>query len=306
MRSIAVDERSRVELVDAEAPEAAEGETLVRVALVALGVSDLTAPGPRGLGRSILGRREDGSRAIVAPDLVCGACDMCRGGLGIHCENRRTFGEPGAPGGLAERLAIPARCLLSVPEHLADEHAVMAAFAGQALQAAGRLHVREKPYATVIGAGAETVLTAAALGLVSATARVLSSSGPTLAACEKRGIRSRPIAEAGRRGDQDVVIVCAGEPGALGAALAMAAPRGRVVLTPGVRPAPEDLHRISERELDVLGSRWAPIREGLAAIADGRLDASGLLEKRVKLDRAVEGIAALARGETLALGVDLA
>jgi L-iditol 2-dehydrogenase len=307
VKRVVADEQG-VRLEEQPQPAPQEGRDLVRVRLAALGVSDAAAlprAGARTPGRSVVGVRErDGARVVVSPDRACGDCERCRGGLAAHCQVRRTMGEPDEPGALSETLTVPARELVEVPDHVPDESAALAHFTAIGLQAAGRLHVREKPYATVIGAGAETVLIAMALALESATARVLSSSGVTLAACEKRGIRSRPLAEAGRRADQDVVIVGPGEPKALAAALEMAAPRGRVVLTPGARAEGADLTLIADREFDVLGARWAPVREGLAAIAEGRLDPAGLLERRTKLDRAGEALALLARGEALAIGVD--
>ena len=309
MKRVVVDGRG-VRIEDVSAPKAPDGGELVSVRLAALGasdVADLTGAPARTPGRSAVGVRErDGKRVVVSPDRACGVCERCRGGLAAHCAARRTMGEPGEPGALSEILAVPARELVEVPEHVPDESAALAIFASVGLQAAGRLHVREKPYATVIGAGAETVLIAMALGLETSTARVLSTSGVTLAACEKRGIRSRPLPEAGRRADQDVVIVGPGEPTGLQVALEMASPRGRVVLTPGALAAEADLALVADRELDVLGARWAPVREGLAAIAEGRLDPTGLLERRVKLERSAEGLAQLARGEALAVGVDLA
>jgi len=301
----AVLEDNALTLRTTEPDAARDGETLVRTALAALTTTDLAGgAGARTPGRAVVGYTENDARVVLAPDLACAACDRCRSGLGAHCESRLTLGDPGAPGALAEALIVPDRQCVPVPEHVSDEAASLAVAASAALQAAGRLHIRESPYATVIGSGAEAVLAAQALALSSATVRVLSSNAATLAACEKRGVRSRPTDDAGRLGDQDIVVVCPGEPGALDTAIQMTAPRGRVVLTPGVPGDARALDLASSREIDILGSRWAPITEGLAAISEGRLDASGLLTKRVKLDRAGEAIAAIAAGAELAVGVD--
>ena len=305
MKSVVI-EGGRVGTVEAPSPKAGAGEEIVVVGLVAVSRSDLVG-GKRGLGRALVGVRErDGVRVAASPDVVCGTCERCRSGLGAHCERRRTLGEGAGGGAVTERLALPARNLVEIPEHVPAERAALALLTATALQAAGRLHIREKPYATVIGAGAEAVLVALALGLSSATARVLTSCAHTLAACEKRGLRSRRIDEAGRRGDQGLVVVTPGEPGAFATALEMASPRGKVVVTPGASVEPAAFELACARELDVLGSRWAPIGEGLGAIAEGRIDPSGLLDKRVKLDRAAEGVEALRDGRALALGIDIA
>lgn len=292
----------------------AEGEALFTAELAVVTRADLARGGderPRVPGRAALGVRDaDGARVVVAPDHVCGRCPRCRAGLGAHCESRVTLGEPGQPGALAERLVLPTRQLIPVPDHLEPEHAALAVLAAAALQAAARLHVRETPYATVIGAGAEAVLAAQALAADSATVRVLSDSQGTLDACEKRGLRSRPTPEAGRRADQDVVVVCPPGPRAsenpLETALEMAAPRGRVVVTPGAPREARNLHLVAERELDLLGSRWAPLAEAVDALATGAIDASGLITKRVKFDHAPAALAALPGADELALAVDFA
>lgn len=291
-------------LCTAEPSSPQEGELLVRVTLALLTRSDIVGGGARVPGRAVVGVDENDRRVVLAPDLACAACERCRSGLGAHCESRLTLGDPGAPGALAEALVVPQRQAVPAPDHVSDEAAVLAVAASTALQASGRLHIRENPYATVLGAGVEAVLAAQALALSSATVRVLSSCPVTLNACEKRSIRSRPTDDAGRLADQDVVVVCPGEPDAVDTALRMTAPRGRIVLTPGVIGAPESLEAASSREIDILGSRWAPIAEGLAVIADGRLDVTGLLTKRVKFDRAAEGIEALRAGTELAVAVD--
>ncbi len=301
----AVLENGALALHESEAGTSRENEAFVRASLAVLTLTDLAGSGERRTpGRGLVGERDEGGRVVVAPDFACGACERCRAGLGAHCESRMTLGDPGAPGALSEAIIVPERQLAAVPDHVPDETAALAVVASVALQAAGRLHVRESPYATVIGAGAEAVLAAQALALESATVRVLSSNQATLDACEKRGVPSRRTPEAGRLGDQDIVVVCPGEEGAFDTSLAMTAPRGRVVLTPGISARSEALSLASEREIDVLGSRWAPIAEGLAALAEGRLDASGLITKRVKLDRAAEAVESLRSGDELAIAVD--
>jgi len=292
-----------VRVAESSEPSAGDGLEIVEPTLVVLSRLD-DRPGARVPGMSCVGvRRSDGARVVVAPDTVCGVCDRCRAGLGAHCAHRRTLGDPGAGGTLSEAIALLARQLTVVPEHVPDEAAAMAHLVAVALGAAGRLHIRESPYATVIGAGALALLTAEALAAQSATVRVLSTNERTLDACAQRGMRARPAGEPGRRRDQDIVVVCPGEPEGLVTALAMAAPRGRVVLTPGAGEGPDGLGAVAAHELDILGSRWAPVSEGLDAIARGRLDPAGLLTRRVRFDRAAEALAAVSTGDELAVGV---
>ncbi len=245
------------------------------------------APPAAPSSASVIQTKHASSPHQTPPAAPAPAADQASARTANHAPPR----DPAPPCALTAALILTDRQMVKVPGHVTDDAAILAPLAAIALQAAGRLHIREKPYATIIGAGAEAVLTAQALALASATVRVLSSSEPTLVACEKRGVKSRPTDDAGRRSDQDIVVVCPGEPAALETALEMTAPRGRIIITPGAATGAADFTLASAHEFDILGSRWAPIAEGLTAIADGRLDPAGLLTKRVKLERAADAIA---------------
>ncbi|MDO8672291.1 MAG: alcohol dehydrogenase catalytic domain-containing protein, partial [Dehalococcoidia bacterium] len=58
-----------------------------------------------------------GSRvAVWNARLACGACPACRSGEEDRCQNVRTIGDETLPGCFAEYAAIPASCLVEIPD----------------------------------------------------------------------------------------------------------------------------------------------------------------------------------------------
>ena len=115
----------RIEIVEAPEPQPAPGEVRVRVAACALCGSDLR-PWRRGWpvtsGHEIAGEIDDlghprhGERVIVYIPVFCGRCEECAAGRTHLCRETRELIGWQRPGGYAERLAVPERCLLSVPD----------------------------------------------------------------------------------------------------------------------------------------------------------------------------------------------
>jgi threonine dehydrogenase-like Zn-dependent dehydrogenase len=66
-----------------------------------------------------------GDRVVLEPLIPCGVCAVCREGEYQLCNELRAVGRD-VPGGFAERLVVPARCVRIVPESLTSEDAVLA------------------------------------------------------------------------------------------------------------------------------------------------------------------------------------
>jgi len=119
----------RIEIVEAPEPQPGPGEVRVRVAACALCGSDLR-PWRRGWpvisGHEIVGEIDDvghprhGERVIVYIPVFCGRCQECAAGRTHLCRESRELVGWQRPGGYAERLAVPERCLLSVPDDVPD------------------------------------------------------------------------------------------------------------------------------------------------------------------------------------------
>ena len=279
----------------AESPRPGPGDVLVRPLRMGIGEGDLlalTRHRPGILGREFVGMVEAvgpgvdsawvGRRVVASPGVACGACDLCKRGLSRHCRSLALLGEGGRDGCFAERLVLPAINLVAVPDSVDDDAAVFAWPLGMALHTAHMLRVEGKPYVTVLGDRAMGLLTAQVMSGLNASVRLLGFSQRRLELCEKWGVKHRHADDAGRRADQDAVVVCTGRPVDAALAMELVRPRGTVVLTMGCEGVP--LGPIVEHELQVLGARSGSVSEAVVALAAGQYDVHSLITRRVRFE----------------------
>jgi threonine dehydrogenase-like Zn-dependent dehydrogenase len=129
MRAAKFHGEGRIEIVEAPEPNPGPGEVMVRVAACALCGSDLR-PWRRGWpvtsGHEIAGQVDQpgharhGQRVIVYIPVFCGGCEECGAGRTHLCRESRELVGWQRAGGYAERLAVPERCLLTVPDDVPD------------------------------------------------------------------------------------------------------------------------------------------------------------------------------------------
>jgi propanol-preferring alcohol dehydrogenase len=132
-------------LVEAElaVPELAAGEALVSVQAAGICRSDVhylqgspkLPPLPRTLGHEVAGVVEalgpnppagimEGLRVGVHYQTSCGTCRQCLAGNDQFCVSGQMIGN-GRDGGYAEKIVIPARNLVAIPDGVAIEHAAV-------------------------------------------------------------------------------------------------------------------------------------------------------------------------------------
>ncbi|MGH7540719.1 MAG: zinc-binding dehydrogenase [Gemmatimonadota bacterium] len=267
-------------------PEPARDGVVVEVAAAALNHLDLWVrrglPGldvalPHIGGSDIAGVVADagadvegwspGTRVVVDPGLWCGRCEWCRRGDQSLCPEYRILGEHVA-GGFAERVAVPARNLLAVPDGVDLE---TAAAAPLVYQTAWRALITRAG----LRAGEALLVTGASGGVSTAAIQIAKLAGATVFAVTSgpenvRRVRElgadvaidrleeefsrRVWGETGKRG-VDVVIDGVGE-AVWEACIRALAPGGRFVsygATTGARGR-LDIRRLFWKQLVVLGS----------------------------------------------------
>jgi L-iditol 2-dehydrogenase len=124
-----------LDIADVDEPVLAPGDILLDVAAVGICGSELEAVkhrSPRRTPPLVMGHEFCGEVSAIAPDVTeckvgdrvvanslipCGRCRECRRGAAHLCADRAIFGM-NRPGAFAERVAVPARVLLPLPERV--------------------------------------------------------------------------------------------------------------------------------------------------------------------------------------------
>jgi len=277
---------------DLPTPTAGPGEGLVEVTGVLLRPIDHASfARPRGVlgvpGTRIVGRR-DGETVAIDPTIPCGRCRHCASGLAAVCPHRVVLGARGRDGGLAEAIAVPDANCHRLPPGLDPDIAVFATSVGMGIPLARRLRLADDAHLSVLGDGVDALATAAALATRHPATRLLSDDPFTAAVAAKWSLRHRGVSEAGRRNDQEAVVVLdrdAAGNDTLDVAAGMLRPRGRLAWCCDLPSAADaGLDRLRWIEGELLGQISTSIPDGLRLLADGGLDATPLLRRRITLE----------------------
>jgi alcohol dehydrogenase len=161
---------------DEPEPSPRPGDALVAIESVGICGSDMHAylghderrVPPLILGHEAVGTVLEGElggrRVVLNPLITCGVCDACLGGRQNLCAARDLIGMYRA-GAFAEKIAIPARNLIPVPDGMPSAHAALTEPGATGLHAvllAERVVARplSEARALVVGAGSVGLLTA--------------------------------------------------------------------------------------------------------------------------------------------------
>jgi L-iditol 2-dehydrogenase len=322
-----------IEVVDMPVPEPGEGEIVVAMKAVGICGSDLTpwyvaqkAPAVLGhepagvvaeIGRGVKGFRV-GDRVFVHHHAACGRCHFCVRGESVMCPDWK----PNRlhPGGLAEFVRVEAAAVRTdtwkLPETLSFEDATLIEPVACAVKAVARGHVRPGDLAAVVGLGSNGVL----LGLLAreAGAEAVLGSDPDPGrrrhaerlgfdrVIDPSGDLARAAQEMTNGRGADAVFVLPTAEEAFTAALAAAAPAGRVVFYSPIEPGtvwPLVPHAAYLRDLTLRFSYSCgpeEIRAAISLIGRGAVRADRVVTHRIPLARADEAFRlARSRGDVL-------
>lgn len=295
--------------------EPAPGDALVRTTCLAIDPIDLARP-PRGVpGRFGVGVVEGGPRELIGLRVLirgpraCGECDLCRRGLREHCRAGVNPGADERDGCFQTICSIPTPCLVRLPKGLTDDAAVFAPLVARAIHAASRIRVDARPYVTILGDDAQSLVCAQHMSRMNASVRVVGQQSQRFTLCEKWGVRHRHADDVGRRADQDVVLVGSGVRSAMDLAPRLVRPRGRIVLLPSALLSPHeplDLALLISREIELVGVESGPMDEALALLARGDFDVASLIERRLSLRDGAQAWAIASRPASLHVLMDAA
>lgn len=267
-----------------------------------------------------------GERVQSIAAIPCGQCYQCRRGFQTVCERLESIGYQ-FDGGFAELIRIPAKVLAAgglnrIPDGLgAAEAAITEPLAcvlnGQELAAVG-----EGDSVVVVGAGPIGCLHVRLARARGAAKVILVDVNPSRLQLAARlqadalidGSTTDPVAAVLDLTDgrgADVVITAAASKPAQEQALLMAVARGRVSLFGGLPKddsiIASDSNLIHYRELSVVGAYGSAPRhnrEALELIATGRVPVADLITHRLPLDRVLDAIEVVARGDGIKVVIE--
>jgi propanol-preferring alcohol dehydrogenase len=319
MKALVYQGPGQISLEEVEDPSPGPDEVLLRVDaagvcgtdrhIVAgeLAVPRGTVPGHEiagtitAVGPEVEGWARD-ERVAAFGQVTCGACPACRAGAPNRCRQPAVLGMA-RQGGFAEQIALPASCLIRLPDTISSPIGAIACDAIatplHALWTVGELRAGEA--VVVIGAGG--------LGLHAVQLARLAGAACVVAVDPSEPARKAALAAGAdavldpESGDDPVralrrlargatlALECVGSSASVELGLAALSPGGRLVVV-GVgtaRPSLPPLARFIATELCVkgsFGSTPAEIETVLELIERGRLDVSRSVQREVPLDAA--------------------
>lgn len=304
MKALVYTGAEALELRDVPEPQAGPGQVVLEVAACGICGSDMHAylghderrPAPLILGHEAAGVALngplEGKRVTANPLESCGECDFCVEGRDNICPTRRIISLPPREGAFAERVLVPARNLVAVPDGVALEHAALAepiACGWHAIRLAVSVLPRPLAECRVLVLGGGAIGVGAALVAASQGAREVRiaetnpARHPTLRAAGPFQIYDPREGEP-EPGSADLVIDAFGGAASRAAASRLVRPGG-VIAHIGLAGGEGglDMRRITLQEITVIGTytySMADFRDTAQAIFDGRLGDFGWVERR--------------------------
>ena len=296
MKALVYTQPNAVQLQDRPEPDMADGDVLLRIDAAGICGSDMHAfhgHDPRRQPGLVLGHEfaatvlhsrsadwRPGQRVTGNPLITCGRCAFCLQGRDNLCERRSMVGMQ-RPGAFAERMSIPGRCLIALPDTLGAVAAALtepAATALHALNLSMKCLVRPLPECRVLvlGGGAIGMLAALLLRHYGVDRLAVAEVHPGRCASVAQQARCEafdPRQQAAPDNAHDYVIDAVGSAATRQAALAAVKPGG-VVMHIGLQDwASEiDMRKLTLAEITLLGTytySMADLQATVAALGRG-------------------------------------
>lgn len=322
MRALVYTGPKQIVLQDAPDPIAAGGDVLIDVGAVGICGSDMHAylghderrPAPLILGHEaagvVRGGVHDGKRVVVNPLVTCGTCRDCLSGRENLCASREIISMPPRQGAFAEKIVVPARNIIEIPDGLEMTRAALAeplATSWHGVTLADRHAARPLAEARALVMGSGAVGLGAALAL-------RAFGCPDVTVAETNALRRKTATSQGFEkvvdptidgaldaGFADVVIDAVGNKHTRTAAVRSARP-GSVIVHIGLGDGVDgfDARRVTLQEITFVGAytyTMTDFRATLAAMASGALGNLDWIEART-LEDGIQAFDDLLEGRT--------
>jgi (R,R)-butanediol dehydrogenase/meso-butanediol dehydrogenase/diacetyl reductase len=248
-----------------------------------------------------------GDRVTSLPFIVCGTCEFCKAGQGMHCEKILGLGLGQLPGAYAEYVMCGAKSLFKLPPSVDSRLGALVEPLSVGLHGVKRSGLKPGSSCVVMGAGPiglSTLVWCKARGastiLVSELAAGRADLAMRLGATEVVNPKEKDPAERMREltgRAPDLVFECIGVKSTLESAIGMVSPLGRVIVL-GVCMEPDQITplRCIFKEVSlhfVLGYNDAEFQETIDALASGKIDPRPMVTDIIDVDQVPDMFQAL-------------
>ncbi|BBX07989.1 threonine dehydrogenase [Mycolicibacterium aichiense] len=185
---------------------------------------------PVTIGHEIAGT-VDGRTYCVEPTVGCGQCDQCTGGSPQRCRGSAPHGLLGVAfdGGLADRVRVPAECLVPLPDALPVADACLVEPLAVSWHALRKVGAAAADRVLVVGGGSVGLLAVAAARAMGLDVDLHARHPHQIEAGERLGA-GRPEVSGTPQGEYDVVVEAVGTDEAVAECVRRAAPGGRIAI----------------------------------------------------------------------------
>ncbi len=297
---------------DYPAPAPGKGEALVRVKMAGICSTDLEIlkgyMGFSGIpGHEFVGMVEAcddpelrGRRVVGEINCPCGACAMCRRGLGNHCASRTVLGIQGRDGAFAEYLTLPIDNLHVLPDEVSDAEGVFVEPLAAAFEILEQTGISASDRVVVVGDGRLGILVAQVLKRTGADLTVIGHHKEHLPMLLDLGIDARMEGDGDGPEGADVVVDCSGSPSGFIRSRAMVRPGGRLVLKSTYASMSEvNLSSLVVDEITLIGSRCGPFQPAIRALAEKEVDVSSMMTAVYPMEQGIEAFSRASAPGTL-------
>lgn len=219
-----------------------------------------------------------GKRVVSDINIACMACERCKEGHYHHCQHRRTIGIHGFEGAFAEKIHIPNRNLVPVPDRVPDEVAVFAEPFAAALAILDQVHIRSADEVAVFGDGKLGQMIVRALSLTGASV-VMVGKHPEKLKKAARFSKTLTLSQIDTKSRYDVVVDATGREAGFQMARKHLKPGGKLVLkTTGPFATSIHLSEIVVSEQTIVGSRCGNIEAAIRVMGCFDFEFPSLIE----------------------------
>jgi alcohol dehydrogenase len=239
-------------------------------------------------------------RVVGEINLACARCAWCGKGLGRHCPNRAVLGIVRHPGAFQEFFTLPERNLHVLPDGIPLERAVFAEPLAAACEILDQVTIPPKSPVAVLGDGKLGLLVAQVLDVHGYPVRLFGRHEEKLRIAAASGVATERVNGALPVAAYDWVVDATGSPEGLRQAVAMACPRGTVILKSTVHGAVGvDTAPVIVNEVTLVGSRCGRFEAAIPLLDHALIRAEDLIAARFPLRDAAHAFAQAAQKGTL-------